>query len=80
MTSSLLLFVFTHHLITIAGYVIVTFAVIFDLANKRAITNQPILPLTRDDHFDIITVITAWGLAILYYRDISLPYLDFLTP
>lgn len=80
MTCSLLLFVFTHHLITIAGYVIVTFAVIFDLANKRVITNQPPLPLTRDDHFDIITIITAWGLAILYYRDISLPYLDFLTP
>ncbi len=80
MTSSLLLFVFTHHLVTIAGYVIVTFAVIFDLANKRTITNQPVLPLTRDGHFDIITIITAWGLAILYYRDISLPYLDFLTP
>ena len=80
MTSSLLLFVFTHHLLTVAGYVIVTFAVIFDLANKRAVRDQPVLPLTRDDHFDLITVITAWGLAVLYYRDISLPYLDFLSP
>jgi len=80
MTSSLLLFVFTHHHITIAGYVIVTFAVILDLANKRTIKDQPFLPLTRDDHFDLITIISAWSLAVLYYRDISLPYLDFLTP
>ncbi len=75
LTSSLLLLIFTHHHSAVVAFVILTFAVLFELSSRP----RP-LPLTRDDHFDIVTVITAWALAAMYYKGISLPYLDYLSP
>jgi len=76
MTSSLLLFVFTHHLITIVGYVIVTFAVALELFSKSK--EHP--RITSNDALDLLTVGGAWSLAVGYYWSIHLPYLDFLRP
>jgi uncharacterized membrane protein len=76
MTSSLLLFVFTHHLITIVGYVIVSFAVALDIFSKSKEDPR----ITSNDALDLITVGGAWSLAVGYYWSIHLPYLDFLRP
>jgi len=76
MTSSLLLFVFTHHLITIVGYVIVTFAVALELFSKSKEDHK----INSNDVLDLLTVGGAWSLAVGYYWSIHLPYLDFLRP
>ena len=75
-TSSLLLLVFTHHLITIVGYVIVTFAVVLELFSKSKENPR----ITSDDALDLLTIGGAWSLAVGYYWSIHLPYLDFLRP
>jgi hypothetical protein len=77
MTSSLLLFVFTHHLITVVGYVIVTFAVALDLASK---SKKDARTISSSDALDAVTVIGMWILAAFYYSSINLPYLDYLSP
>jgi hypothetical protein len=76
MTSSLLLFVFTHHLVTIVGYVIVTFAVALDIFSKPKEDPR----ITSNDALDLLTIAGAWSLAVGYYWGIHLPYLDFLRP
>jgi len=76
MTSSLLLFIFTHHLITIVGYVIVTFAVALEIFSKSKEDHK----ITSNDALDLLTVGGAWSLAVGYYWSIHLPYLDFLRP
>jgi len=76
MTSSLLLFVFTHHLITIVGYVIVTFAVALEIFSKSKEDHK----INSNDVLDLLTVGGAWSLAVGYYWSIHLPYLDFLRP
>ena len=76
--SSLLLSIFTHHHITIAAFVIVTFAVIIDLANRISKENPKLL--SRRELLDVLTVITAWTAAIVYYWHVHLPYIDYLSP
>jgi hypothetical protein len=75
MTSSLLLFIVTHHHVTVVGYMILTFAVILEAAGRGKGYH-----LTRGDIVDGVTVVSAWVLAVLYYAYIDLPYLDFLSP
>jgi len=75
MTSSLLLFIVTHHHVTVVGYVTLTFAVVLGIASK-----DKGYRLTRDDIADVATVLSAWALAIFYYWHIDLPYLDYLSP
>jgi hypothetical protein len=76
--SSLLLSIFTHHHITIAAFVIVTFAVIIDLANRTSKESSKLL--SRRELLDVLTVITAWTVAIAYYWHVHLPYIDYLSP
>ena len=75
MTSSLLLFIVTHHHITIVGYVTFTFALVLEAASR-----EKGYRLTRDDIMDGVTIVSAWVLAIAYYAHIHLPYLDYLSP
>ena len=75
MTIPLPLLVFTHHHATVVAFVMLTFAVVMDLASRPRKT-----PLTRTEHMDILTVLSSWGLAVVYYDTISLPYLDYLSP
>ena len=75
MTSSLLLFIVTHHHITIVGYVTLTFALVLGLASR-----DKGYRLARDDIIDLVTIVSAWVLAIAYYAYIHLPYLDYLSP
>ena len=76
--SSLLLTIFTHHHITIAAFVIVTFAVMIDLANRTSKESSKLL--SRRELLDVLTVITAWTVAIVYYWHVHLPYIDYLSP
>jgi hypothetical protein len=76
--SSLLLSIFTHHHITIAAFVIVTFAVMIDLANRTSKESSKLL--SRRELLDVLTVITAWTVAIVYYWHVHLPYIDYLSP
>ncbi len=76
--SSLLLTIFTHHHITIAAFVIVTFAVIIDLASRTGKEDSKLL--SRRELLDALTVITAWTVAIVYYWHVHLPYIDYLSP
>ena len=76
--ASLLLTIFTHHHITIAAFVIVTFAVMIDLANRN--TKESSKLLSRREILDVLTVITAWTVAIVYYWHVHLPYIDYLSP
>jgi len=76
--SSLLLTIFTHHHITIAAFVIVTFAVMIDLANRTSKESSKLL--SRRELLDVLTVVTAWTVAIVYYWHVHLPYIDYLSP
>ncbi len=75
MTSSLLLFIVTHHHVTIVGYVTLTFALVLEAAGR-----EKGYRLTRDDIMDGVTIVSAWALAVAYYAYIHLPYLDYLSP
>jgi len=74
--SSLLLSIFAHHHITIVSFLIFTFAVSLDLANRP----RDIKFISRKELVDIITIIIIWTVAILYYWSVDLPYLDYLSP
>jgi hypothetical protein len=77
LTITLILLVFTHHHSAVVAYVIFTFAIVIDIASK---TETLSLNLTRNHYLDILTALSAWILAALYYSRISLPYLDYLSP
>jgi len=75
LTSSLLLLPFTHHHATVVGFVIITFAFVFEYANWR---KGP--TFSQDPFTDALTIAGAWFVAILYYDTVNLPYLDYLSP
>ena len=76
MTLSLLLSPFTHHHVTIVLFVMVTFAVIMDIANRQKDQRR----LTGQELTDGVTVISVWTVAVLYYWHVHLPYVDYLSP
>ncbi|MBU0685133.1 MAG: hypothetical protein KJ653_04710, partial [Candidatus Thermoplasmatota archaeon] len=76
LTLSLLLSPFTHHHITIVLFVMVTFAVIIDIANRQKDQHR----LTRQELIDGVTVVSVWAVAVLYYWHVHLPYIDYLSP
>jgi hypothetical protein len=76
LTLSLLLSPFTHHHVTIVLFVMVTFAVIMDIANRQKDQRR----LTGQELTDGVTVISVWTVAVLYYWHVHLPYVDYLSP
>jgi hypothetical protein len=76
LTLSLLLSPFTHHHVTIVLFVMVTFAVIMDIANRQKDQRR----LTGQELMDGVTVISVWAVAVLYYWHVHLPYVDYLSP
>lgn len=76
LTLSLLLSPFTHHHVTIVLFVMVTFAVIMDIANRQKDQHR----LTRQELMDGITILSVWTVAVLYYWHVHLPYVDYLSP
>ena len=75
MTFSLILLVLTHHYSAVIGLVIVSFALLMDLAVRARRRDSLAKGIP-----DLITVLVAWSIAVFYYRLIDLPYLDFLSP
>jgi hypothetical protein len=75
LTASVLLLPFTHHHATVVGFIILTFLFVLELskAPKKYLSSDPGLT-------DILTIVSAWLLAIYYYNIIKLPYLDYLSP
>ena len=75
MALSLILLVLIHHYSAVIGLVVVSFALLLDLAVRARCRDSLAKGIP-----DLITVLAAWSIAVLYYRLIDLPYLDFLSP
>jgi len=73
--SCLVLLPFTHHHATIIGFVIVTFAILIEYANRSWGS-----PMTDREFYDGLLLFSIWFIAVFYYYFIKLPYLDYLSP
>ncbi|UCE91155.1 MAG: hypothetical protein JSV90_06970 [Methanobacteriota archaeon] len=71
----LFMLVFSHHYSALVGLSIISFMAI--LGSAKALRDQS---LTSVLPRELLTVLPAWVVLILYYRQVDLPYLDYLSP
>lgn len=75
MTIALLMMIFVHHHSAVITYLFFSFAIAGDAYLSRRNSEW-----SWRNYADIGTMVTLWAVAGMYYREVELPYYEFLSP